>query len=203
MILTSAATQSNLSPEQFINLTHSLESILLPEKIATTTIIAAIFGVEDAVDAITSEVLSSFGVDDEPCYALLEFLTIHLPGSLFHKTMFKRAWSGNRHNWVYGAYIGEMPDFLLRMVDAGGTRPVGLPPMVTVYRGGVGPDVASGWSWTLRRDVAERFSTYAAAGGVRLGHKEPVVIAAEVPVERILHFDDERQEAECVIPYGI
>ena len=118
----------------------------------------------------------------------------------FLRQLFAQAWQGNRHNWLMQMYIQNSPGFLVGLLERAGTRPEGWPPIVTLWRGGHGPAVANGWSWSTDRAVACFFSTYSCSHGNRNGFGDaPVVLRARVPLHRILHVDNGRQEAEAVV----
>ena len=72
---------------------------------------------------------------------------------------------------------------------------------LTVYRGGTGviDKVASGVSWTLKREVA---SFYAHEWPRRWGiTAEPVILSGKVDESEAFAFLNDRSEAEILIPY--
>lgn len=76
--------------------------------------------------------------------------------------------------------------------------PAGLPPIVTVWRGGLGtPEtLARGLSWTMKRGAAAKYAQRLANDP--RGDGAPCVIAAEIPRERMLFYSDSHFEAELI-----
>jgi hypothetical protein len=75
--------------------------------------------------------------------------------------------------------------------------PDDLPPVLQVWRGFAGASLAKGkrgLSWTLSRDVACFF-----AMRWEFTRKHPLVITANVPRGAVLHFSDDRGEAEVIL----
>jgi hypothetical protein len=83
------------------------------------------------------------------------------------------------------------------MFREGGQRPpADLPDVVRIWRGtsGVDADVAArGESWTLNRDVAAWFAMRRSGGSC-----SPLLLVTDVPRTSLLHYDDQRHEAEVV-----
>lgn len=65
-----------------------------------------------------------------------------------------------------------------------------LPDPVLAYRGGCGPELAKGHSWSLRQDVAQWFADAASSG---------MVVSALLPKSSVVAFFSDRAEGELVV----
>jgi hypothetical protein len=169
---------------------------LLPD--VSHAITPALNGDDNAIKEVLGELVG----DMEAQADALEILYRNRQHEKLLQRVFAHAWSGNRHNWLMQTYIEEQEAFLRNLVKVAGTKSTGLPEQVTVWRGGSGPDVANGWSWTFDRQIACFFANYPANHGRINGFDNAVVLKATIPSSIILHLDNSRDEHEAVIPGG-
>jgi hypothetical protein len=109
------------------------------------------------------------------------------------RTALAEAWS-MRHReviWAAGTRNGMRALFRAARFDTSM-----LPETVTIWRGTSGlsrQEAARGWSWSTRRSTAAWFALRHA------GQRVPLVLQRTVPRTDIMHFSDDRDEAECVL----
>lgn len=86
----------------------------------------------------------------------------------------------------------------------------GLPSMVLLYRGGSKKEVVEGYgqSWSLCKDVAEFFAynlydTWSFWGKEEFAKINRIVYTALVPKDKIMVYNNDRQEYECILEPGV